>query len=129
MTRTDSFVVGTLVVLLAMIAGLVGIPSVLPGAATAALATPSTGTPLARPYREGVLGRPVSVSPFSARSQADRDLVALVFSGLVRNGPSGTIVPDLAERWSVDPSGSIWTFVLRRDARWQDGEAVTSEDV
>jgi peptide/nickel transport system substrate-binding protein len=129
MTRTDSFVVGTLVVLLALIAGLVGIPSVLPGAATAALATPSAGTPLERPYREGILGRPVSVSPFSARSQADRDLVALVFSGLVRNGPSGTIVPDLAERWSVDPSGSIWTFVLRRDAHWQDGEAVTSEDV
>ena len=129
MTRTDSFVVGTLVVLLAMIAGLVGIPAVLPGAPTAALATPSAGTPQARPYREGVLGRPVSVSPFSERSQADRDLVALVFSGLVRNGPAGTIVPDLAEHWSVDPSGSIWTFVLRRDARWQDGEAVTSADV
>ncbi len=129
MTRTDSFVVGTLVVLLALIAGLVGIPSVLPGAVTAALATPGTGTPLERPYREGVLGRPVSVSPFSARSQADRDLVALVFSGLVRNGPAGTIVPDLAERWSVDPTGSIWTFVLRRDARWQDGDPVTSEDV
>jgi peptide/nickel transport system substrate-binding protein len=129
MTRTDSFVVGTLVVLLALIAGFVGIPSVLPGAPTAALATPSSGTPLARPYREGVLSRPVSVSPFSARSQADRDLVALVFSGLVRNGPSGTIVPDLAERWSVDPSGSIWTFVLRRDARWQDGDPVTAADV
>ncbi len=129
MTRTDSFVVGTLVVLLALIAGFVGIPSVLPGAPTAALATPGAGTPLARPYREGVLSRPVSVSPFSARSQADRDLVALVFSGLVRNGPSGTIVPDLAERWSVDPTGSIWTFVLRRDARWQDGDAVTAEDV
>ena len=129
MTRTDSFVVGTLVVLLALIAGLVGIPAVLPGAPTAALARPAPGPSLTRPYREGVLSRPVSVSPFTARSQADRDLVGLVFSGLVRNGPSGTIVPDLAEHWSVDPSGSIWTFVLRRDARWQDGEAVTAEDV
>ena len=87
MTRTDSFVVGTLVVLLAMIAGLVGVPSLLPTSAT--VATPST-TPDAvasRPYREGVLVRPVSVSPLSARTQADRDLVALVYSGLVRNGP------------------------------------------
>ncbi len=129
MTRTDSFVVGTLVVLLALIAGLVGVPSLLPGAATATLASPGPGTPLARPYREGVLSRPVSVSPFSARSQADRDLVALVFSGLVRNGPSGTLVPDLAARWSVDATGSVWTFVLRDDARWQDGEPVTAEDV
>ena len=73
-------------------------------------------TPSTRPYREGVLGHPISVSPFSARTQADRDLVSLVFSGLVRNGPSGTLVPDLAERWTVDPSGVVWTFQLRDDA-------------
>ena len=129
MTRTDSFVVGTLVVLLAIIAGLVGVPSLLP--TTAAVATPSTTQDAVAPraYIEGVLGRPVSVSPLSARTQADRDLVALVFSGLVRNGPGGTLVPDLAERWSVDPTGAVWTFQLRDDARWHDGEPVTANDV
>ena len=129
MTRTDSFVVGTLVVLLALIAGLVGVPSLLPAAATAATPSPIVDTVASRPYREGVLGRPMSVSPLSARTQADRDLVALVFSGLVRNGPSGTLVPDLAESWSVDPTGAVWTFQLRDDARWHDGEPVTGEDV
>jgi peptide/nickel transport system substrate-binding protein len=130
MTRTDSFVVGTLVVLLALIAGLVSAPSLLP--ATAAVATPpppDLGPVVARPYREGVLGRPVSVSPLTAKTQADRDLVALVFSGLVRNGPNGTLVPDLAEHWTVDPTGTMWTFQLRDDARWHDGEPVTSDDV
>jgi peptide/nickel transport system substrate-binding protein len=129
MTRTDAFVVGTLVVLLALIAGLVGVPSLITPGSALTLASPSPPSAPARPYREGVLGRPVSVSPFSAHSQADRDLVALVFSGLVRNGPDGTIVPDLAERWSVDPTGAVWTFLLRDDARWQDGEAVTADDV
>ena len=71
----------------------------------------------------------MSVSPLTARTQVDRDLVALVFSGLVRNGPGGTIVPDLAESWSVDPTGTTWTVVLRDDARWHDGEPVTSADV
>ncbi|TFG69510.1 MAG: hypothetical protein E4H24_00375, partial [Thermomicrobiales bacterium] len=121
MTRTDSFVVGTLVVLLAIIAGIVSVPTLLPSAA--ASHTPS-GTPVIaeiRAYREGVLGHPVSVSPFSARTQADRDLVALVFAGLVRNGPSGSVVPDLADRWSVDETGSVWTFELREDATWHDG--------
>ncbi|MEO8437510.1 MAG: ABC transporter substrate-binding protein [Chloroflexota bacterium] len=129
MTRTDSLVVGTLVVLLALIAGLVGIPPLLP--VTATTDTPAaTADPIAlRPYREGVLGRPVSVSPFSARTQADRDLVALVFAGLVRNGPLGTLVPDLAERWTVDGTGAVWTFQLRDDARWHDGEPVTADDV
>ena len=89
----------------------------------------------ARPVRrrartvEGVLGRPVSVGPLTARTQADRDLVALVFSGLVRNGPDGTLVPDLAERWTVDATGKTWTFTLRADARWHDGEPVTADDV
>ena len=69
------------------------------------------------------------MSPLTARTQADRDLVALVFSGLVRNGPSGTVVPDLAERWTVDESGSVWTFQLREDATWHDGHPVTSADV
>jgi peptide/nickel transport system substrate-binding protein len=129
MTRTDSFVVGTLVALLAVIAGLVGVPSLMPAAATTPAPSATPGVALARPYREGILSRPVSVSPLSARTQADRDLVALVYAGLVRNGPAGTLVADLAERWSVDATGVIWTFQLRDDAFWHDGEPVTAEDV
>ncbi len=129
MTRTDSLVVGTLVALLALIAGLVGLPPLLAVTATTDTPAATADHVATRPYREGVLGRPVSVSPFSARTQADRDLVALVFAGLVRNGPGGTLVPDLAERWSVDGTGAVWTFQLRADARWHDGEPVTADDV
>ena len=128
MTRTDSLVVGTLVALLALIASLVSVPSLLPTAASSS-GPGASAAPPSRPYREGVLGRPVSVSPLSARTQADRDLVALVYAGLVRNGPSGSLVPDLAERWTVDSTGAVWTFYLRDDARWHDGEPVTAEDV
>ena len=74
-------------------------------------------------------GIPPRSARSTARTQADRDLVALVFSGLVRNGPNGTIVPDLARRWTVDATGKTWTFHLRPDARWHDGEPVTAEDV
>ena len=129
MTRTDSFVVGTLLVLFALIAGLVGVPAVAPAASSGQSPGITSGSAVSRPYREGVLGHPDSVSPLTARTQADRDLVALVFSGLVRDGPSGTIVADLAERWSSDATGTIWTFELRQDARWHDGEPVTAEDV
>ncbi|HEY6012717.1 MAG TPA: ABC transporter substrate-binding protein, partial [Candidatus Limnocylindrales bacterium] len=132
LTRTDRAVVGSLVVLFALIASLVGLPAVIPGAAPGAGASPSPSVappPEPRPYREGMVGHATSVSPLTAHSQADRDLVALVFSGLVRNGPDGTIVPDLARQWTVDATGAIWTFQLRPDARWQDGEPVTAEDV
>ena len=39
------------------------------------------------------------------------------------------LVPDLAERWSVDASGKTWTVDLRADARWHDGTPVTPDDV
>jgi peptide/nickel transport system substrate-binding protein len=129
MTRTDTFVVGTLVLLLAVVAGLIGVPALTP---TASSPSPSPTEPAlveARPYREGALGGPVSVSPLTARTQADRDLVALVFSGLVRNGPGATLVPDLAERWAVDATGTTWTVTLRAGATWHDGAPVTAADV
>jgi peptide/nickel transport system substrate-binding protein len=131
MTRTDTFVVGTLVLLLAIVAGLMGVPALQRASSSSPLQPqPGSSTPAdGRPYVEGMLGAPASISPLTARTQVDRDLVALLFSGLVRNGPGGTILPDLAERWSVDQSGKTWTVDLRADARWHDGEPVTADDV
>ena len=132
MTRTDTFVVGTLVLLLALVAGLIGVPALQLSASSSSASPPGgANTPAAdaRPYVEGALGVPRSVTPLTARTQVDRDLVALLFSGLVRNGPGGTIVPDLAERWSVDATGKTWTVDLRADATWHDGVPVTADDV
>jgi peptide/nickel transport system substrate-binding protein len=126
MNRTDRAVIGGLVLALALIAVAMGLPSIVPTAATPS-AVP-TLTPL-DPYREGVLGRPVSVNPLAARSQVDRDLVALTFSGLVRLGADGEFVPDLASRWTTSTDLKTWTFTIRPDARWHDGEPVTAADV
>lgn len=132
MTRIDTLVVGMLVALLAILAALIGLPAIqLASVPTTASARPTDGAPdfEVRPYVEGVVGRPESVSPLTARTQADRDLVALLFAGLVRNGPGGTLVPDLAAGWSVDRTGKDWIVELRDDARWHDGTPVTSTDV
>jgi peptide/nickel transport system substrate-binding protein len=126
MNRIDHAVIGGLVLLLGGIAILIGAPALT---STAAAPSPSPTAPVVVPYREGVLGRAASVNPLGARTQADRDLVALVFEGLVGRGPDGTLVPGLASRWSVDPTGKTWTFTIRQDARWHDGEPVTADDV
>ena len=91
--------------------------------------TPAPTTVAARPYREGFVGQPTSVSPFGATTAADRALVALTFSGLVRLGTDGDPVPDLAASWTIDPAGRSYTFQLRPDATWQDGQPVTAHDV
>jgi peptide/nickel transport system substrate-binding protein len=126
MNRIDHAVIGGLVLVLALIAVAIGVPAFNPSSATPS-ALPSLKP--AVPYREGTIGRPVSVNPLGARTQVDRDLVALTFSSLVRLGPDGTLIPDVATRWVADPTGKSWTFSLRPDAHWHDGEPLTARDV
>jgi peptide/nickel transport system substrate-binding protein len=126
--RRDRAAVVALLSALAIIVALVALPSF---ESPAAIATPSpspSGPPVAA-YREGVVGRSSSITPLTARGPADRELVALIFSGLVRLGPGGDVLPDLAESWDVDKTGARYTFRLRPDAVWQDGEPVTASDV
>ncbi len=80
-------------------------------------------------YSEAIVGEPLWVNPLLARSQADRDLVALVFSGLTRVDEFGQPIPDLAERWKVSRDGLTYTFYLRSDVTWHDGTPFTTDDV
>jgi peptide/nickel transport system substrate-binding protein len=125
MARRDGFIVAILVVVLAVLGGATLAPAFAPPPA----ASPSPTPALSSAIREGIVSRPVSVTPVSARSQADRDLVALLFRGLVKFGADGTPVPDLATSWKSESKGSRWTFALRQDAHWGDGIAVTADDV
>jgi peptide/nickel transport system substrate-binding protein len=124
-TRRDAGVVLVLVAVLAVLAGTVAAPSFAP----AATASPSPTAALAADHVEGIVGHPSSINPLTARTQADRDLVALLFRGLVRLGAGNTVLPDLADRWTVTEKGARWTFHIRPDAWWHDGVQVTSADV
>jgi peptide/nickel transport system substrate-binding protein len=82
-------------------------------------------------YIEGVAGAPSNVNPLVASSnEADRDLVSLVFSSLVRLGPAGAVQPDLAlEVPRVTPDGLSYVFQLRPGLTWHDGEPLDAADV
>ncbi|HEX3427401.1 MAG TPA: peptide ABC transporter substrate-binding protein [Candidatus Limnocylindrales bacterium] len=126
MNRTDRAVIAGLVLVLAVSALVIGGRSIASGGIEPSSA-PTEKLP--DPYREGILGRPVSISPLGARTQVDRDLVALVFEGLVKLDADGHPIPALATSWTSDATGANWTFNLRPDARWQDDEPVTADDV
>lgn len=80
-------------------------------------------------FTEGVVGVPRYVNPVLAVTEADKDLSALVYSGLMRRMPDGSIVPDLAEGYSTSTDGLSYTFTLRQGARFHDGSPVTADDV
>ena len=80
-------------------------------------------------YSEGIVGTPRFVNPVLAISDADRDMVQLVFSGLLRATSDGTLVPDLASDFTVSDDHRTYTFTLKDTARFHDGTAVTADDV
>ncbi|HEX9550228.1 MAG TPA: peptide ABC transporter substrate-binding protein [Candidatus Limnocylindrales bacterium] len=126
MTLRDRAVIGVLSIILVVLTGAVVAPSFAPQRPAS---TPEPSLVTTRPYVEGVLGTAASVSPFSARTPAERMIVALLFRGLVRLGPDDSLIGDLAERWEVDPTGATWTFHLRPGLVWQDGAPITADDV
>ncbi|MEK7140273.1 MAG: ABC transporter substrate-binding protein [Patescibacteria group bacterium] len=79
--------------------------------------------------REGIVGTPRFVNPVLAFSDADRDLVALVYSGLMRKNNDGTLTTDLAEKYEVSENGLSYTFTLRDKIYFHDGKPVTAEDI
>jgi peptide/nickel transport system substrate-binding protein len=93
--------------------------------------TPKATPDVGGAYVEGVIGQPKFLNPLLSL-QTDypaESLDALIFSGLVREDPSGDPKPDLAESWTISPDGRQYTFYLRPNARWQDGQPVTADDV
>jgi peptide/nickel transport system substrate-binding protein len=49
--------------------------------------------------------------------------------GLLKPLPGTPMAPALAESWSVSPDGLVYEFVLRRGAKFHNGESITAEDV
>jgi len=78
---------------------------------------------------EGILGTPRFVNPLLSVSDADRDLSELVYSGLLKSLPDGTLAPDLAKSYTVSDDGLVYSFVIRDDAKFHDGTPVTADDV
>lgn len=81
-------------------------------------------------YVEALVGYPQQINPLLARyGTPERDLCALIFSGLTRAEASGEILPDLAQEWKISEDNLTYTFHLRQDVRWHDGEPFTAQDV
>lgn len=74
-------------------------------------------------------GLPQTFDPAFAAAPPDTDLVRAIFEGLTDYDPrSLTPVPAVATRWEPSSGGRVWTFYLRDDARWSNGEPVTAGD-
>ncbi len=79
---------------------------------------------------EGLIGNPQYINPILVGgNDIDRDLVRLLYAGLLRRNGQLALEPDLAESYEVDADGKVYTFHLRSDLRWSDGNPLTTDDV
>jgi peptide/nickel transport system substrate-binding protein len=81
-------------------------------------------------YREALAGYPNYLNPvLSYSNDIDRDIVNLVYSGLMKFDTNGNLVPDLAEDFSIGNYGKTYDFFLRKNIKWHDGQFFSADDV
>lgn len=92
------------------------------------------GTAVERGDREQVLhvnvgADPEGLDPHLVTSIAAFDVLRGLQEGLVSEDPADlSPVPGVAERWEVSEDKLEYTFYLREDARWSNGDPVTAND-
>ncbi len=70
------------------------------------------------------------LDPTMAAAAAIGEVVHMsVLEGLTKINMDGRITPLLAESWSTDPDGKVYTFRLKKGIKFHDGEAFDSSDV
>lgn len=81
-------------------------------------------------YSEGMISQPRYINPIlSQTSEADADLVKLIFTSLFDYDKDGKLEKLLAQDYSVSDDGKLYTVTLKPGVKWQDGEELTADDV
>ena len=71
---------------------------------------------------------PETLDPSLITGQPEGRLASALFEGLTSFDEHGQVVPGVAEKWDVSPDGRVYTFHLRHNARWSNGDPVTARD-
>ncbi|MDH3943206.1 MAG: ABC transporter substrate-binding protein [Anaerolineae bacterium] len=83
--------------------------------------------PAPHPFRFKYV-EPPSLDTAHAWDLPSSQVGSMLFSGLVEESPDGDILPDGASKWEISEDGRNYTFYLREDFKWSDGEPVTADD-
>ena len=77
-----------------------------------------------------ILSDPLTFNLAISTDATSSGVVGYLFEGLTEvSWLTDEVEPGLAESWENSPDGLSWTFRLRQDVRWHDGEPFTAQDV
>ena len=78
--------------------------------------------------KRGLGGQPGSLDPQRAEDAFSYDVLRDLYEGLVISDPEGEVLPAAAVAWKIDADGTRYTFSLRSNARWSNGDPVIAAD-
>jgi oligopeptide transport system substrate-binding protein len=85
--------------------------------------------PRVQEFRWSDGGLPRVFDPALATSPPDTDAVRALYEGLTDYDPqTGSAIPAVASRWETSSDARVWTFYLRQNANWSNGDSVTAQD-
>ena len=70
-----------------------------------------------------------SLDPHKAVAAGTKEVLFNVFEGLVKPDKDGNLVPAVAENYEISEDGKVYTFTLRKDVKFHNGNLVTADDV
>lgn len=79
-------------------------------------------------YNRGNSADPESLDPHKTSTVYEAAILRDLFEGLVMQDATAKVIPGVAESWTVSQDGTVYTFKLRDDAVWSNGDPVTADD-
>lgn len=71
---------------------------------------------------------PQTLDPHLSEGIPSSHILRDLFEGLTTEAPDGTIIPGAASRWNISRDGLTYTFYMRRDGAWSNGDPITADD-
>jgi oligopeptide transport system substrate-binding protein len=88
-----------------------------------------TAPPQKKEFRWSNGKMPKTFDPATASAPPETDVIRAIFEGLTDTNPKTLeTIPAIAEKWTASADFKTWTFHLRKDAKWSNGERVTAMD-
>lgn len=79
-------------------------------------------------YVRGNDGDPETLDQHKTSTVAEANILRDLYEGLVVYNTTAEVIPGVATEWSTSDDGLVYTFSLRDDAKWSNGDPVTAGD-
>lgn len=97
-------------------------------ALTSVLALTVGAAASAQTYFRGSDGDPETLDQHKTSTVTEANLLRDMFEGLVIYDNEANVIPGVATEWATSDDGTVWTFTLREEARWSNGDPVVAGD-